>query len=110
MGSDFLLQVDYYKTTVMLQTRIRANRRHEAFISCGYLDRIQDLKFIQTSERLKLLLTAHIMVEGGQATLTLDDFTNGDILSNCRAVCPAQNRPMVVVLKNIQTAFQVLGL
>ena len=42
MGNDFMLQVGYYKTTVMEQARIRDNRRHEAFVSCGYLDRVQD--------------------------------------------------------------------
>ena len=107
MGNDFMLQVGYYKTTVMEQASIRANRRHEAFVSCGYLDRVQDLEFIHTSERLKLLLTGQILVEGGQATLTLDDFANGEILSRCKDVCPAQNRPLVVVLKNIQTVLQV---
>ena len=67
----------------MEQARLRVNRRDESFISCGYLDRIQDLQFIHTSERLKLLLTGQILVEGGQATLTLDDFANGEILSTC---------------------------
>lgn len=107
MGSDFLLQVDYYKNTITLQSRLRANRRHESFISCGYLDRIQDLDFIHTSDRLKLLLTGQFLVEGDLATLCLEDFTIGEALSNCEAVCPNQNRPMVLVLKNIQTAFQV---
>ena len=83
MGNDYLLQVEYYKITVMEQARLRVNRRDESFISCGYLDRIQDLQFIHTSERLKLLLTGLILVEGGQATLTLDDFANGEILSTC---------------------------
>lgn len=107
MGSDFLLQVDYYKTTITQQARLRANRRHEAFISCGFIDRIQDLNFIQTSDRLKLLITGQIMVEGDSATLCLEDFADGEMLSNSEDVCPNQNRPMVVVLKNIQTAFQV---
>ena len=75
----------------MQQARLRVNRRHEDFISCGYLDRVQDLDFMHTSERLKLLLTGQILVEGGQATLTLDDFANGEILSRCKDVCLSQN-------------------
>ena len=107
MGTDFLLQVDHYKTTVTEQSHLRANRRHEAFNSCGHLNRVQDLKFLHTSEHLKLLLTGQILVEGGQATLTLNDFANGEILSSCKDVCPFQNRPLVVILKNLQTVMQV---
>ena len=47
------------------------------------------------------------MVEGDSTTLCLDDFNNGEALSNSRAVCQDQNRPLVAVLKNVQTAFQV---
>ena len=106
MGTDFTLQVGIYKW-VFQQARLRDNKRHDSFISCGHLDRIQDLEFVHRSDRLKLLLTGQIMVEGGTAILTLDDFVNGESLSSCIDVCPAQNRPMVLVLKNIQTAFQV---
>ena len=107
MGIDFLLQVNYYKNTIMAQARLRASRRHESFVSCGYLDRIQDVDFIHVSERLKLLLTGQFLVEGDSTTLCLDDFINGEPLANSRAVCPAQNRPLVAVLKNVQTAFHV---
>ena len=107
MGTDFLLQVGIYKTTIFQQARLRVHKRHESFTSCGYLDRIQDLGFLHRTDQLKLLLTGQIMVEGGAATLSLEDFSNGEKLSSCKEVCPAQNRPMVLVLKNIQTAFQV---
>ena len=48
-----------------------------------------------------------MLVEGGQATLCLEDLRNGEPSSNSRAVCPSQNRPMVAILKNIQTLFHV---
>jgi hypothetical protein len=107
MGTDFTLQVETYKSTVFQQARLRDNKRHISFISCGHLDRVQDLDFIHRSDRLRLLLTGQMMVEGGAATLTLDDFVNGESLSSCSVVCPAQNRPMILVLKNIQTSLQV---
>ena len=107
MGSDLTLQPAEYRYTVIQQARLRSDHRHEAFTSCGYLDRIQDLEFTQKSDRLKLLLTGQIMAEGETATLTLDDFAGGEILSTCCTVCPNQNRPLVVILKNLQTSLEV---
>ena len=107
MGTDYLLQPGEYKTTIAQQGRLRADHRHKAFSSCGYFDRIQGLEFPQKTDMIKLLITGQIMVEGGVATLTLEDFSDSEILSTCTAVCPEQNRPLVVTLKNIQTALQV---
>ena len=102
-GTIFLLQV---KTTIFQQARLRVSKRHEAFISCGHLDKIRDLIFLPRTDQLKLLLTGQIMVEGGAAALSPEDFSNGEKLSSCKEVCPAQNMPMVLILKNILTAFQ----
>ena len=93
MGTDFTLQVGIYKSTIFQQARIRVNKRHESFASCGYLDRIQDLDFIHRSDRLKLLLTGQIMVEGVTATLTLEDFANGESLSSCVEICQLRTVP-----------------
>ena len=107
MGSDFTLQTVEYRSTVVQQARLRPDHRHKAFTSCGYFDRIQDLEFAQKSDRLKLLLTGQIMAEGETATLTLEDFADGETLSTCDTVCPNQNRPLVVILKNLQTSLEV---
>ena len=35
MGTDFLLQAEEYRLTILQQGRLRADRRHRAFKSCG---------------------------------------------------------------------------
>lgn len=107
MGTDFLLQAAEYRVTILQQGRLRAEHRHKAFTSCGFFDRIQGLDFLQKQGKIELLLTGQILVEGEVPTLILEDFVDGDRMSTGMVVCAEQNRPMVMVLKNLQLTLQV---
>ena len=107
MGTDFLLQPEEYRFTILQQGRLRADHRHRAFKSCGFLDRVQGLHIPQKTGHLKLLITGQILVEGDSPTLTLEDFTSGEKISSGIAVCAQQNRPLVQALKNLQIILQV---
>ena len=107
MGADCLLQPEDYRCMVLEQGRTRSDLRHPAFTSCGLLDRIQCLTVANGSAALKMLLTGNVLVEGSEATLSLDSFRTGEKLSSNDAVCPLQNRPMVAVLQNFQIVLQV---
>jgi hypothetical protein len=107
MGADCLLQPEDYRCMILEQGRTRSDLRHPAFTSCGLLDRIQSLAVANGSAALKMLLTGNVLVEGSEATLSLDSFRTGEKLSSNDAVCPLQNRPMVAVLQNVQIVLQV---
>ena len=110
MGPDFKLQTEEFRNTIIQQGRTRAEHKNKAFLTCSFLDRIQGLKLVQNSDRLELLLTGAVFVEGGLPTLELSDFVtanSSEQLSTGNTVCPFQNRPLVAVLKNFQDALHV---
>ena len=110
MGPDYKLQTEEYRNTIIQQGRTRAEHKNKAFLTCSFLDRIQGLKLVQNSDRLELLLTGAVFVEGGLPTLELSDFVtanSSEQLSTGNTVCPFQNRPLVAVLKNFQDALHV---
>lgn len=107
MGTDYTLQTEEYRNTIIQQGRTRADHKHKAFLTCSFLDRIQGLLITQNSARLELLLTGAVFVEGGLPTLELTDFVIKEELSTGDTVCPFQNRPLVAVLRNLQDALLV---
>ena len=74
MGSDLLIQPEEYRIMIKQQGRLRADRRHSAFRSCGHYDKVQHLGFLHATSQLKLLFTGQLFVEGDSPTLRLQDF------------------------------------
>jgi hypothetical protein len=73
--TDLVLQAEVYRSMLCEQGDTRAEERHEAFISCGLISRIQGLKVFSKFEKLKLLLIGSVLKEGAtDATLSLEDF------------------------------------
>jgi hypothetical protein len=110
MGPDYKLQTEEYKNTVIQQGRTRGDHKHKAFLTTSFLDRIQGLHPVQKTDRLELLLTGSLFVEGGSPTLELSDFAipnSGEELSTGTTACPFQNRPLVALLRNLQDVMQV---
>ena len=107
MGSDLLLQPEEYRIMIKQQGRLRSERRHVAFKSCGHYDKVQGLEFLQKTDKLKLLITGQVFVEGDTPTLNLQDFTIGERFGAINRICPQQNRPMVEALKNLQSCLQI---
>jgi hypothetical protein len=110
MGPDYKLQTEEYRNTILQQGRTRADHKHKAFLTTSILDRIQDLYLVQKSEELELLLTGALFVEGGAPTLELMDCANpnsSEKVSAGNTVCPFQNRPQVVLLRNLQDTLRV---
>ena len=106
MGTDFNLQTEDYRCMIIEQGKTRAEHRNPAFGTCGLLDRIQGLSIVRTTEALKSFLTGNVLVEGSAFTIRLDDFITGEDISGGDSVCSEQNRPMVAVLRTIQTTLQ----
>ena len=78
MGPDYKLQTEEYRNTIIQQGRTRAEHKNKAFLTCSFLDRIQGLKIVQDSDRLELLLTGAVFVEGGLPPLDLSDFVTAN--------------------------------
>jgi hypothetical protein len=107
--TDLVLQAEVYRSMLCEQGDTRAEERHEAFISCGLISRIQGLKVFSKFEKLKLLLIGSVLKEGAtDATLSLEDFITGEKLSSKPFPCPSNNAGLVSVLKNLQTVLQIV--
>ena len=107
MGSDLLLQPEECRIMIKQQGRLRSERRHVAFKSCGHYDKVQSLEFLQKTSQLQLLITGQLFVEGDAPTLNLQDFASEDRFGASNRICPQQNRPMVEALKNLQSCLQI---
>ena len=107
MGSDLLLQPEEYRIMIKQQGRLRSDRRHTAFKSCGHYDKVQNLEFLHITSQLKLLITGQLFVEGDAPTLRLQDFVGGEPFGMINRICPNQNRRMIQVLKNLQSCLQI---
>ena len=107
MSTDYLLQPEEYRSMIIDQGKTRADHRHKAFESCGFLDKIQSLDIVQKTSSLKLLLTGSFLVEGSSPTLSLEDFTDSERISVSTSVCLEQNRPLVAALRNFQHAMLI---
>ena len=97
MGVDFLLQSEEYRCMLLERGRTRSDLRHPALTSCGLLDRVQNLAFINSPSALKMPFIGNVLVEGNAPMMTLDSFFTGENISSTSSVCPFQNRPMVSV-------------
>lgn len=77
--TDLVLQTEVYRCMLCEQGDTQADDRHNAFMSCGLISRVQRLLVFSKSEKLKPLLTGSVLVEGSaEATLTLEDFVTGE--------------------------------
>ena len=61
MGLNLVLQPSKYLRMVEEQAKTRASGREIAFASCGMVSRIRDLKFSDSPQKLKALLTGNII-------------------------------------------------
>ena len=87
----------------------QAEDRHEAFISCGLISRVQRLQVFSKSEKLKLLLMGAVLLEGSnEATLSLEDFVTGEKITSTALICPSNNSGLIGALKNLQTILQIV--
>lgn len=108
MGSDLTLQTEDYRVMIIEQGRTRSELRNRKFLSCGILDRVQNLSVFLTQNKLELFLTGNVLVEGTTSTLTLEDFSGKDKITTTNAICPEQNRPLADVLRNFQMTLEIL--
>jgi hypothetical protein len=60
MGADFLLQPNEYYMMIVEQAKTRASGREPAFESCGLADRIRNLRFADSPNKLKSVVTGSI--------------------------------------------------
>ena len=107
--TDFVLQTEVYRCMLCEQGDTQAEDRHEAFISCGLISRVQRLQVFSKFEKLKLLLTGAVLLEGSaEATLTLEDFVTGEKITSKPSICPSNNAGLIGALKNLQTVLQIV--
>ena len=107
--TDFVLQTEVYRCMLCEQGDTQAEDRHEAFISCGLISRVQRLQVFSKSEKLKLLLTGAVLLEGSnEATLSLEDFVTGEKITSTALICPSNNSGLIGALKNLQTILQIV--
>ena len=87
----------------------RSGNRHESFMSCGLLIRMQKVATLHNTVKLKLLLTGAVLLHGKDTpTLTLEDFATGDKISARPAVCQNNNIGLILALKNFQMTMQIV--
>ena len=85
----------------------QAEDRHEAFITCGLISRVQRLQVF--FEKLKLLLTGAVLHKGStEATLTFEDFVTGEKITSKPSICPSNNAGLIGALKNLQKIVQIV--
>ena len=107
--TDLVLQTEVYRCMLCEQGDTQADDRHNAFMSCGLISRVQRLLVFSKSEKLKPLLTGSVLVEGSaEATLTLEDFVTGEKIASRTTVCASNNSGLISALKNLQTVMQIV--
>jgi hypothetical protein len=77
MSTDLVLQPEAYRSMLCEQSISQIEDQHPAFTLCGLISRVQSLPLFSNEEKLKLLLTGSILIEGSSVpTLTLEDFAD----------------------------------
>jgi hypothetical protein len=109
VGSDATLQTETYRRMLCEQAMTQAEDRKHIFISCGLLTRVQRLQIFFKTEKLKLLLTGCVLLEGSaEPTLTLEDFITTEKISARSIPCPNNNTGLISMLKNFQLVMQIV--
>jgi hypothetical protein len=90
---DCALQVEEYRSLLCEQEDTVKSDRHATFIDAGLVSLVQKLAFFRDRDKLKLLITGAVQLEGsGLATLTIDDFFIGEAIANKEAVAATTMR------------------
>jgi hypothetical protein len=106
---DCALHVEEYRSLLCEQADTIKSDRHATFISSGLISLIQKLAFFRDREKLKLLITGAVHLEGsGLTTLTIDDFVIGEAISNKAAVCSNHNVALIRTLKIFQMLLHIV--
>jgi hypothetical protein len=109
VSSDLTLQTEVYRRMLCEQSDTQAEDRKKTFISCGLLSRVQRLQIFTKTEKLKLLLTGCVLLEGSlEPTLSLEDFITSEKISLRSSPCPSNNTGLVAALKNFQIVIQII--
>jgi hypothetical protein len=111
MSTDLVLQPEAYRSMLCEQSISQIEDQHPAFTSCGLISRVQSLPLFSNKEKLKLLLTGAILIEGSSdPSLTLEDFvTKGsESITDRASPCPLHNAGLVSVLKNLSVCLHIV--
>ena len=105
--SDVTLQPDQYLGMLIEQGATQVIDRHPAFISCGLMNRIENLPVLGENGKLRLLLIGSVLTNNNEPTLRLEDFISGEKISCLPSPCSSNNAGLVTALKNLQMVLQV---
>ena len=108
--TDLTLQVEVYLSMLSEQEGdSRSEDRHEAFVSSALISRVQKLLVFTKNEKLKLLLVGSILKQGSsESTLSLENFSMGEMIASRATPCPNNNSGLVSALKSYQTMLQIV--
>ena len=107
--TDMALQTDVYRRLICEQGDTQAEDRISAFLSCGLINRVQRIQVFQKTEKLKLILTGCVLLEGStEASFSLEDFSTGDKIAVRSTPCPNNNVGLIAALKNLQMVMQII--
>ena len=107
MGGDWCLQPVEYARMIIEQSQTRSSNRDPAFSSCGLLARIEELEFLNNSEKIKAFLSG-IICTGAGVSVELEDFT----VANC-PICSLskvdifRNKNLIGAIKNLGLLMEV---
>ena len=105
MGGDWCLQPIEYARMVTEQSQTRSVNRDPAFSSCGLLARVEELIFINNSDKVKAFLSGNICTGAG-ASVEMDDFTV-HLICTLSKVDISRNRNLIGAIKNLGLLMEV---
>lgn len=109
ISMDCVIQPEQYRSMLCEQGDTQTDDRHEAFMSCGLISRVQKLQMFSSKEKIKLLMIGSVLLEGGgEPKITLEDFVTGEKVSSKAAVCSSNNTGLIAAVKNFQTVMQII--
>jgi hypothetical protein len=111
MSTDLVLQPEAYRSMLCEQSISQIEDQHPAFTACGLIIRVQSLPIFFNEEKLKLLLTGSILIEGSsEPSLNLEDFvTKGaEAITDRASPCPLHNSGLVSALKNLGICLHIV--
>ena len=75
MTTDVALQTEVYQRLLCEQGDTQAEDRISSFLSCGLISRVQRVQVFLKTEKLKLILTGCVLLEGAtEASPIQEDF------------------------------------
>jgi hypothetical protein len=94
ISTDLVLQPEAYRSMVCELATLQIEDQYPAFTACSFISRVQCLLLFSNNEKLKLLLTGSVLIEGStEPTLTLDDFITkeSEPITDRAIPCPLHN-------------------